>query len=79
MMVLYERAAKLLLSIANSLARFLENYRKKLGLKSRSLAFEKAIRVVRSRRLESAYREANREFDRACDIVNSDGLSDETW
>jgi antitoxin ParD1/3/4 len=72
-------AAKLSVSLSRSLAGFVENYRKKRGLKSRSQVFEEAVKLLRSRELEAAYREANSEIDDVWDNAISDGLSDETW
>ena len=72
-------AAKLSVSLPDSLAGFVENYRKSRGLKSRSQVFEEAVKLLRSRELESAYRDANSAFDSDWDNVISDGLSDETW
>ncbi|MGB3551681.1 MAG: ribbon-helix-helix domain-containing protein [Candidatus Binatus sp.] len=72
-------AAKLSVSLPRSLAGFVENYRKRRGLKSRSQVFEEALKLLRSRELETAYHQANSEFDKAWDTATSDGLSDETW
>jgi len=72
-------AAKLSVSLPRSLARFVENYRKTRGLKSRSQVFEEAIKLLRNRELEAAYRAANSEIEDIWDNVTSDGLSDETW
>ena len=71
--------AKLSVSLPRELAGFVENYRKKRGLKSRSQVFEEAIKLLRNRELEAAYREANSEIDEVWDNAISDGLSDETW
>ncbi len=71
--------AKLSVSLPESLAAFVESYRKKRGLKSRSNVFEEAIKLLRSRELEAAYREANKEHDKAWESAGSDGLGDETW
>lgn len=54
--------AKLSVSFPDSLAGFVENYRKKRGL-NRSQVFEEAVKLLRSRELEAAYREANAEVD----------------
>jgi antitoxin ParD1/3/4 len=70
---------KLSVSLPRSLAGFVENYRKKGGLKSRSQVFEEAIKLLRTRELEAAYRAANSEIDEVWDNAVSDGLSDETW
>jgi antitoxin ParD1/3/4 len=73
------RGAKVSVSISGSLAGFVETYRKRRGLKSRSQVFEEAVKLLRSRELETAYREADSEFDKTWDATASDGLSDETW
>ncbi|HEV2170406.1 MAG TPA: hypothetical protein VGR40_05640 [Candidatus Binatus sp.] len=73
------RGAKLSVSLSGSLAGFVESYRKRRGLKSRSQVFEEAVKLLRSQELEAAYREADSEFEKAWDAANSDGLSDETW
>jgi len=71
--------AKLSVSLPDSLAAFVESYRKKRGLKSRSQVFEEAVKLLRSRELEAAYQEANMECDEAWESTASDGLADETW
>jgi len=71
--------AKLSVSLPDSLAGFVESYRKKRGLKSRSQVFEEAVKLLRSRELEAAYREASEEYDDAWEATVSDGLADETW
>jgi len=71
--------AKLSVSLPDSLAGFVEAYRKKRGLKTRSQVFEEAVRLLRSRDLESAYRDSSREYDKAWDATAGDGLTDETW
>jgi len=48
-------------------------------LKSRSQVFAEAVRLLRNRELEAAYREASREFDKTWDATAADGLTDETW
>lgn len=73
------RGAKLSVSLSNSLAGFVESYRKRRGLKSRSQVFEEAVKLLRTRELEVAYREADSDIDQAWDAATSDGLSDETW
>jgi antitoxin ParD1/3/4 len=70
--------AKLSISLPGSLAGFIEKYRKKRGL-NRSQVFEEAVKLLRSRELEAAYREAGSESDNLWDSTVSDGLADETW
>jgi antitoxin ParD1/3/4 len=72
-------AAKLSVSIPDSLAGFVEHYRKRRGLKSRSQVFEEALRLLRSQELEAAYRDATSEAEKVWETAISDGLSDETW
>jgi antitoxin ParD1/3/4 len=76
---LAKSVAKLSVSLPDSLAGFVENYRKRRGLKSRSQVFEEAIKLLRNRELEAVYREANSEYDEAWETAASDGLADETW
>jgi metal-responsive CopG/Arc/MetJ family transcriptional regulator len=73
------RAAKLSISLPDSLAGFVETYRKRRGLKSRSQVFEEALKLLRSRDLESAYRSASAVTDKEWNVAISDGLADETW
>jgi hypothetical protein len=70
--------AKLSVSISRELAGFVENYRKKRRL-SRSQAFEEAVKLLRSRELEAAYREASGEADKEWENTVADGLVDEAW
>jgi metal-responsive CopG/Arc/MetJ family transcriptional regulator len=70
--------AKLSVTLPNELAGFVENYRKKRGLK-RSQVFEEAVRLLRSRDLETAYREASAEYDQDWETTVADGLPDEAW
>jgi antitoxin ParD1/3/4 len=70
--------AKLSVSLPDSLAGFVENYRKKRGM-NRSQVFEEAVKLLRSRELEAAYREANAEADKEWENTIADGLADEAW
>jgi metal-responsive CopG/Arc/MetJ family transcriptional regulator len=70
--------AKLSVSLPDSLAGFVENYRKKRGL-NRSQVFEEAVKLLRSRELEAAYREANAEVEKEWENTIGDGLTDEAW
>jgi hypothetical protein len=54
--------AKLSVSLPDSLAGFVENYRRKRGL-NRSQVFEEAVKLLRSREREAAYREADAETE----------------
>lgn len=70
--------AKLSVSLPDELVGFVENYRKKRGL-NRSQVFEEAVKLLRSRELEAAYREANAEIDKEWENTIADGLADEAW
>ncbi len=70
--------AKLSVSIPKELAGFVESYRKKRRL-SRSQVFEEAVKLLRSRELEAAYREAKEEADKVWENTVADGLTDEAW
>lgn len=70
--------AKLSISLSDDLALFIETYRKKHRL-NRSQVFESAIKLLRNRELEAAYREANLEIDADWESTAADGLADETW
>ena len=72
-------ATKLSISLPETLTGFVEGYRKRRGLKTRSEVFEEALRLLQERELEAAYREAAAEYDESWDTVASDGLADETW
>jgi hypothetical protein len=50
----------------------------KKGL-NRSQVFEEAVKLLRSRELKNAYREADMQSDRALEAAAADGLADETW
>ena len=75
-------AAKLSVSLPAELVGFVEKYRRTRGLRSRSQVFEEALKLLRSRDLESAYREASADDEktnRDWESTISDGLTDETW
>ena len=50
----------------------------KKGL-NRSQVFEEAVKLLRSRELKNAYREADMQSDRAWEAAAADGPADETW
>ncbi len=71
-------SAKVSVSVPDSLAGFVERYRKQRGL-NRSQVFEEALKLLRSRELEAAYRAADAELDNAWENTAADGLTDEAW
>jgi len=70
--------AKLSISLPDELTGFVEDYRKKRGL-NRSQVFEEAVKLLRNRELEAAYREANADADKEWENTVADGLTDEAW
>jgi antitoxin ParD1/3/4 len=70
--------AKISVSLPDELVGFVEDYRKKRGL-NRSQVIEQAVKLLRSRDLEAAYREANAEVDKDWENTVADGLSDDAW
>lgn len=72
-------AEKLSISIPASTVDFIEKYRKKYTLKSRSQVIQQALVLLREQDLETAYREAAGQDDDAFEITVADGLNDEAW
>jgi metal-responsive CopG/Arc/MetJ family transcriptional regulator len=72
-------AEKLSISLPPTLLDFVETYRVARGIRSRSQVIEEAIRVLRERELELAYREASAEVDPSWEGTVADGLDDEAW
>ena len=70
---------KFSISLPSSLASFVEMYRNERGRKSHAQVFEEALKLLRTRYLESAYRSSISVTDKELDNVVSDGLADETW
>jgi antitoxin ParD1/3/4 len=73
--------------VDSELARFLEAYQQRHGLRSRSEALERAIEALRDRSLEAEYAQAMDELAEtpegvreAWDRTGADGIDlDETW
>jgi Arc/MetJ-type ribon-helix-helix transcriptional regulator len=72
-------AEKLSISLPPETVDFIESYRAAHAIKSRSQVVELALRKLRELELETAYREAAREFDPEWDKAAADGLNDEAW
>jgi len=75
-------SGKFSISLPESAALFVEQYRRKYSIGSRSEVIDIALRSLRDRELESAYAEATREeggFD-DLDSTSADGLDDDpSW
>jgi metal-responsive CopG/Arc/MetJ family transcriptional regulator len=69
---------KLSVSIPRELAGFVENYHKKHHL-SRSQVFAEAVKLLISRELEAAYREATGEAGKEWENTVADGLTNKAW
>ena len=72
-------AAKLSISLPESMVQFIEDYKANHHYASRSEVIEEALKLLRYQELEEAYRSASQETDSAWDIAIADGLSDEAW
>lgn len=72
---------KISISLPEGSAHFIDQYRRTHAVKSRSEVIQHALRLLRERDLEQAYREAaedEKEFQ-DFDSTVADGLDDETW
>ena len=72
-------ADKISISLPPVLLDFVEDYRVARGIKSRSQVIDVALRLLRERELDAAYREASAGIDPAWDATVADGLDDEAW
>lgn len=72
-------ADKISISLPPVLLDFVEDYRVARGIKSRSQVIDVALRLLRERELDAAYRDASAEIDPAWDATVADGLDDEAW
>jgi antitoxin ParD1/3/4 len=72
-------AQKVTISIPQPLYQFLESYQLEHHCKSRSDVITTALKLLKERQLEAAYREANQELNDDFDHTVGDGLEDETW
>ncbi len=70
---------KLSISLPASLVQFIEGYKVAHDCKSRSQVIEKALQLLRTQELESAYLQASAEVDNDWEITITDGLTDEAW
>ena len=65
------------ISLPKPLAYFISDYQAQHACRNRSEVIQCALKLLRSRDLEKAYHQANKETDDAFDIALADGLSDE--
>jgi Arc/MetJ-type ribon-helix-helix transcriptional regulator len=75
-------SGKFSISLPESAALFVEQYRRKYSVGSRSEVIDIALRALRDRELESAYAEASREEAGFADLdsTSNDGLDDDaSW
>lgn len=72
-------AEKLSISLPIVLAHFVKHYQLIHEYKSKSEVIQDAIKLLQQQELEKEYAAASNEIDPAFDIINGDGLDDETW
>ncbi|MCC6309716.1 MAG: antitoxin [Trueperaceae bacterium] len=70
---------KLSVSVPETIASFVEAYKRDHALKTKSEVVERALTLLREQELEKAYAEAASEIDPAWDSTLADGLPEETW
>jgi metal-responsive CopG/Arc/MetJ family transcriptional regulator len=73
---------KLSISLPKETLNFVEQYRKRHKLRSRSEVFAKAVRMLNEKDLAEAYRASareNRKLVKEWDVTVGDGLDDEPW
>lgn len=66
-------------SVSEPIARFVEQYRDRHELRTKSAVVERALELLRDRELEKAYAAAASEIDLAWDVTSADGLAAEDW
>ncbi len=65
------------MTVPEHLASFVESYRAAHDVRTKSEVVERALRLLRDRELERAYKAAAAETDPAWDAALADGLPDE--
>jgi metal-responsive CopG/Arc/MetJ family transcriptional regulator len=63
---------KLSISLPQTLCEFIEHYHAEYKLGSRSEVIARALELLREQALESAYQQANREYDSNLDLLAGD-------
>jgi antitoxin ParD1/3/4 len=72
-------AAKLSISLPESIVQFIEDYKATHHYASRAEVMEEALKLLRYQELEEAYRSASQETDSTWDVAIADGLTNEAW
>ncbi len=70
---------KLSVSVPESIASFVESYKREHALKTKSEVVERALTLLREQELERAYAEAASEIDPGWEVTLADGLTEEAW
>lgn len=70
---------KLSVSVPESVASFVESYKREHALKTKSEVVQRALTLVREQELERIYTETAGEIDPSWEVTLSDGLTEEAW
>ncbi len=70
---------KLSVSVPESVASFVESYKREHALKTKSEVVQRALTLLREQELERIYTETAGEIDPSWEVTLSDGLTEEAW
>jgi antitoxin ParD1/3/4 len=74
------QSKKLSISLPKQQCEFIEHYLANHQIKNRSEVIKEALYLLQQKELETCYREANQEINRAFENTNLDGIEDnEAW
>jgi Arc/MetJ-type ribon-helix-helix transcriptional regulator len=70
---------KLSVSVPESVASFVESYKREHALKTKSEVVQRALTLVREQELERIYTETVGEISPSWEVTLPDGLTEEAW
>lgn len=70
---------KLSVSVPESVASFVESYKREHALKTKSEVVQRALTLLREQELERIYTETVGEISPSWEVTLSDGLTEEAW
>ncbi|HNR00100.1 MAG TPA: hypothetical protein PKN52_08860 [Trueperaceae bacterium] len=70
---------KLSVSVPESVASFVESYKREHALKTKSEVVQRALTLLREQELERTYTETAGEISPNWEVTLSDGLTEEAW
>lgn len=70
---------KLSVSVPESVASFVESYKREHALKTKSEVVQRALTLLREQELERTYTETVGEISPSWEVTLSDGLTEEAW